>query len=131
MPEQKDWLYDRGDVRHKHHWKKDQAGFVKRGNKEVGQCHSSISTEIAQELLRTGLRYNAPGSDVVTHVYAVYRGVIYEAAQTLAGISYHGYPWKGDQGRPALPPRIERELQRRAEQEGYSKEFKDWLKKYS
>lgn len=131
MLEQKDWLYDRGDARHKHHWKLDKAGFQRIGNKEVGKCHSSITTELAQELLRTGLRYNAPGSEVVTHVYAVYRGVVYEAAPTLSGRSYHGYPWKGDQGRPPLPPRIERELRRRAEQDGFSKEFSDWLDKHS
>jgi len=131
MLEQKEWLYDRGDARHKHHWKHDKAGFMRIGNKDVGKCHSSITTELAQELLRTGLRYNAPGSEVVTHVYAVYRGVVYEAAPTLAGRSYHGYPWKGGQGRPALPRRIERELRKRAEQDGFSKEFTDWVDKHS
>lgn len=131
MLEQRDWLYDRGDHRHKHHWKHDRAGFVPKGRKEVGKCHSSITTEIAQQLLREGLRYNAPGSELVTHVYAVYRGVIYEAAPTLPGLSYHGYPWKGDQGRPPLPPRIERKLRVRAQHDGYLKEFEDWLNKYS
>lgn len=131
MPEQKEWIYDRGDNRHKHHWKHDRAGFEPEGKHGKGKCHSSISDEIAQRMLREGMKYNAPGSEIVTHVYAVYRGTIYEAAPTQPGISYHGYPWKGDQGRPALPPRIVRELRKRAVSEGYSKEFEDWLVKHS
>ena len=131
MLEQKEWLYDRGENRHKHRWKHDRAGFEPEGRHGIGKCHSSITPEIAQELLRNGVTYRAPGSEEITHIYAVYRGAIYEAAPTSPGLSYHGYPWKGDQGRPALPPRIIRELHARAASDNYSKEFEDWLKKFS
>lgn len=131
MLEQTEWLYERGDNRHKHHWKKDEAGFVPPVKGGVGKCHASITTEIAQELLRQGVRYNAPGADDVTHVYAVYRGTIYEAAPTRPGISFHGYPWRGGQGRPALPPRVVRALRAQADKDNCLKGFEDWLNKYS
>ena len=61
----------------------------------------------------------------------VYKGVIYEAAPTRPGISLHGYPWTGNQGRPALPPRVLKSLRQDAAEQGCIKEFEAWLKKYS
>lgn len=131
MTSQDAWLYERGDGRYKHRWNKDEAGFLSVNGANVGKCHSSIDESIATTLLREGVIYNAPGTDEPEHVYAVYRGVIYEAAPTRPGISFHGYPWSGNQGRPALPPRIRRVLEQRAQQEGYLKEFEQWLEQYS
>lgn len=130
MSTQNTWLYERGDGRYKHRWKKDQAGFVPVKGADIGKCHSSIDDDVATVLLRTGVVYNAPGTDEPEHVYAIYRGVIYEAAPTRPGISFHGYPWSGNQGRPALPPRIRRALEQRAQQEGYLKEFEQWLEQH-
>ena len=93
--------------------------------------HSSLTDDRAVALLRNGIVYHAPGTQEPEHVYAVYRGVIYEAAPTRPGVSFHGYPWCGKQGRPALPPRILRELRQRAIHEGYRTEFESWLKQYS
>lgn len=131
MLEQDAWLYERGDRRHKHCWSKDEADFEPSNKGSVGKCHSSITDEVAQRLLRSGVSYNAPGSNNVTHVYAVYRGTIYEAAPTRVGISFHGYPWRGGQGRPALPSRILKKLRQQAEVENCAREFEAWLKKFS
>ena len=126
--DQAQWKYDRAEGRFKHCWKNDWAGFVPSGRGEVGKCHASITDEIACDLLRNGVVYNAPGTDEPEHVYAVYRGVIYEAAPTTPGVSFHGYPWSLTQGRGELPPRIRREMERRADECGDSGEFKKWLK---
>ncbi len=128
---QSQWLYERGDGRYKHRWGKDEAGFLTIKGTEVGKCHASINEDIATELLRNGIVYNAPGTEEPEHIYAVYRGVIYEAAPTRPGHSFHGYPWSGNQGRPALPPRIQHALEKRAKQEGYDKEFRQWLEQHS
>lgn len=127
---QSEWRYEPGDRRRKHRWKKDEAGFEESGSGPIGKCHRSITSDVATHLLRAGVVYNAPGTDEPEHVYAVYRGVIYEAAPTQPGVSFHGYPWRGDQGRPALPPRIRRVLHARADQEGFGEEFLAWLKQY-
>lgn len=124
------WIYERGDGRHKHCWSNDEAGFELQGRSRVGKCHSSITDCVATQLLQNGIIYNAPGTSDPEHVYAVYRGVIYEAAPTRPGVSFHGYPWAGAQGRPALPPRVCRELRSRAEVAGYLKEFEQWLKQH-
>ncbi len=126
-----DWRYERGEGRHKHRWNKDEAGFVHGNGASIGKCHASIDENMALQLLRTGIVYNAPGTEAPEHVYAVYKGVVYEAAPTRPGISFHGYPWAGNQGRPALPPRILRALKSRAECDGYLNEFEQWLKQYS
>ena len=130
MRAQDTWLYERGDGRYKHRWNKDEAGFVLKNGAGVGKCHASIDENAATLLLRNGVVYNAPGTDEPEHVYAVYRGVIYEAAPTRPGVSFHGYPWSGNQGRPPLPPRILRDLKTRAEHEGYLREFAQWLKQH-
>lgn len=127
---QDEWLFERAEGRTKHRWNKDEAGFRPGERGQVGKCHKSITPEVATELLRQGMVYNAPGTDTPEHVYAVYRGVIYEAAPTRPGISFHGYPWRGDQGRPSLPARILKGLRQWAEQEGSQTEFEAWLKQY-
>jgi len=131
MNKQTSWLYERAEGRTKHCWANDYADFTPGKRGMVGQCHASLTNEIATQLLQNGVPYNAPGTDVAEHVYAVYRGVIYEAAPTQPGLSFHGYPWRGDQGRPALPTRIRHELRTRAQQSGHLTEFEKWLKKYN
>lgn len=130
MLEQKDWLYERGEGRYKHRWRHDKAGFEEECGVKVGKCHSSIDIATATELLRNGIVYNAPGTTTPEHVYAVYRGVIYEAAPTSPGKSFHGYPWMGSQGRPALPPRVVNALRVQATAQGELTEFEKWLKQY-
>lgn len=131
MLTQREWQYERGEGRTKHCWHKDEAGFEPSGKGMVGKCHASITDAVATELLHWGVVYNAPGTTEPEHVYAVYRGVVYEAAPTRPGISFHGYPWRGDQGRGSLPPRIRHKLAEKAREAGYEKEFWQWMSKYS
>lgn len=131
MLEQSEWLYERGEGRFKHCWDRDEASFSPSGRGMVGKCHSSITNDVAQRLLRNGVVYTAPGAIEPTHVYAVYRGAIYEAAPTQVGISFHGYPWRAGQGRPALPRKIVKALEQKALEDGCLKEFKKWWKEYS
>ena len=123
--------YERGDGRNKHRWAKDEAGFVEVNGSSIGKCHKSINQEVAQKLLNDGIVYNAPGSEKIEHIYATYRGIIYEAAPTQPDHSFHGYPWRGNQGQPALPKRIIKKLRQQAKQNNFSNEFDQWLKTHS
>ena len=124
------YLYERGEGRTKHRWKKDRAGFKPAKRGPIGKCHRSISEEIAQNLLHTGIIEPDPFGDdnlcaAPERVYNVYRGIPYVAVPTRPGISYHGYPWRG-----RMNPQIQEQLRVRAEQSGDLREFQKWLKKY-
>src|SRR5207249_1163246 len=102
--DQSQWQYERAEGRQKHCWRKDAAGFQPSPKGYVGKCHASITDDVATKLLRKGVSYTALGSTYVEYVYAVYRGVIYVAAPTRVGISFHGYPWRRGPGQISLPP---------------------------
>ncbi|PJB37046.1 MAG: hypothetical protein CO108_21995 [Deltaproteobacteria bacterium CG_4_9_14_3_um_filter_63_12] len=126
--------YDRGEHRTKHCWNKDHADFVTIGTALIGKCASSVTDEIATQLLNDAIPEPDPFGGCGTHparYYNVYQGVIYEAAPTEPGVSYHGYPWRGRPGRPPLPRQIVAVLRARAAGAGYGKEFKKWLKNNS
>jgi len=70
-------------------------------------------------------------SDFPSKIYIVYKGVIYEAAVTNPGKSFHAYPWRADlPGRPPLPNSILRKLEEKVETQEDKRTFKKWLKKY-
>jgi len=125
------WKYDKGEHRAKHHWSKLEAGFEGSNKGAIGKCPNDVSLEVAGEVLNRGIPLQgAPGRNP-KKIYAVFRGVIYEAAYNNNGDFYHAYPWRGDlQGRPCLPGVIIKQLEEQAREEGTEKEFKKWWKKY-
>ena len=126
------WRYERGEGRYKHRWSNDYAGFEPGGKGPVGKCPSSIDEPLAEQILNTGIPFRTSDQDQhPSRIYATYRGVIYEAVPTVPGLTYHGYPWRGDlPGRPPLPKRIMRYLKQQAQSSGYLREHKQWLKHY-
>lgn len=121
------YLYERGDGRFKHCWKKPQAGFEPGKRGAIGKCSSKITLEVAQTLLDEGIPHNDDEDDQhPARIYNVFDGVPYEATHTQRGVSYHGYPWRG-----RMPKRILRVLESRAEAQGHGKEFKEWIKQYA
>lgn len=134
MSRQKDqWLYERGEGRHKHLWGKDYAGFQDHNKSPVSKCPKHVTREIAQRVLNEEAIpvFDGEESKFPDRFYAVYKGVVYEAVPTRPGISYHAYPWRGDlPGRKGLPRWLLRKLRQEAERKGESKELEKWLKKY-
>lgn len=131
------YTYDRGEHRTKHCGNQEQACFAGEGKYAIGKCPRSITDAEAQRILETAIPepdpFQQPGQPAATHpkrLYGVYKGVIYEAAPTTLGRSYHGYPWMRRPGRVALPRHILEELRRRAVAYGYSKQFDDWYDQY-
>lgn len=125
-------LYERGEGRHKHRWNKDEAGFEPSKRGAVGKCPKSITQEVATAILAKGiLYYDQPDDAQPAKIYSVYKGVIYEAVPTTPGVSWHGYPWRGDlPGRNTLTRKIKNRLRIIAEAENYTKEHEQWLKEY-
>jgi hypothetical protein len=53
------WLYEPDeDPKRKHHWTRDEAGFVTVGAIFVGKCPSNMSIQLAQMLLNTGIEWS-------------------------------------------------------------------------
>lgn len=127
------WKYERGEGRHKHRWGNDYAGFEPGNKGPIGKCPKSITEKVATEILNHGVPYYDDLEDQYpAKIYAVYKGVIYEAAPTMPGVSWHGYPWRGDlKGRRPLPGTVMRKLKKQAEESGHSKELEQWLKQYT
>src|SRR5690554_2752228 len=117
------WVYERGEGRYKHRWKNDYAGFEPGEKGPIGKCPKSLTEQLATELLNQGVPYfDDPEDPSPSKIYAIYRGVIYEAAPTMPGVSWHGYPWRGDlKGRRPLPSNIIRKLRKLAEVSGHTK----------
>lgn len=128
------WHYDRGDGRYKHCWNKPYAGFVPGYKGSIGKCSCNITQDIAQNILNKGIPFffvKKSGREYPRYIYCVYGGVIYEAVPTVPGISYHGYPWRGDlKGRTKIPHSIMKKLRKIAEEDGFLQEFDKWKKTY-
>jgi len=104
----------------------------------VGKCPRSITDTIAQTVLNQSVAepdpFIVPGrkpDPIPKRLYGVYRGVIYEGAPTQPGTSYHGYPWRGREGRGPLPDEVVDRLREISRIEGFLEEFEDWLNDYS
>lgn len=126
------WRYDRGEGRLKHRWGKLVAGFEPGNRGAVGKCPCDVTQEEAEAALNAGLPLpELAGGDHPRRIYAVFRGVIYEAVPTVPGVSYHAYPWRGDlPGRSRLPRTILAKLEQQALESGHWEEFKTWLRRY-
>ncbi|MBZ0145982.1 MAG: hypothetical protein K8F62_00315 [Pseudorhodoplanes sp.] len=121
------WKYDPGANRHKHKWNKDYAGFQVEKNVRVGKCPSNLTIETAAELLNTGVPWTNPNisSEYPHYIYNVHNGVIYKAAITVHGVSYHGFPCEG-----RIPKDVLAQLRNLATERGCLKEFEEWVKQH-
>ncbi len=125
-----DYDYDPGEGREKHRWSKQFAGFKPGRKGPVGKCSSLIDEERARELLNDGIALpDNAGGNHPRKIVNQFAGAIYVAVPTEPGKSYHGYPWRDDQG-PTLPKSVLKKLEVRARAAGYLDEYNKWLKKY-
>lgn len=128
-------LYDAGEHRKKHCWNQPYPDVVKNGSTFVGKCPSTLSKEEARILLDDA-EYDGKveGESAVEvlpkRMWNVHQSVVYEAVPTQPGVSYHGYPWLGRPGRNRLPRVIRAALARRAEEQGFKREFDEWMATY-
>jgi len=89
------WLYEPDEnPKKKHHWKEDRAGFEIVGHVFIGKCPRTMSIELAETLLNSGIAWSPRGwrDDYPQRIYSVWEGVLYRATPTNPGRSYHGFP---------------------------------------
>jgi len=127
-------IYDPGEHRKKHCWSEPFAGVVRDGSTVIGKCPSTLTKEMARDLLDDaeydGKVAGRPIFDVKPkRMWNVHEGIVYEAVPT-DGDSYHGYPWFGRPGRNRLSRPVRAALERRAEDEGFGREFRDWMARH-
>lgn len=119
--------YDPGEHRFKHCWSEPRAAFVQQGSAQIGKCPSTLSKDLAEQLLNDGLVYPT-GEVSPERIYNVHEGVVYEAV--FSGDGWHGYPWRYRPGRRSLPRQIRQELECRAKQLGCLSAYKLWMKEH-
>ena len=131
MTEMRTWQYEPDEnPKRKHHWDKDHAGFVKVGPNRVGKCPATMNPSDVQALLDDAIPYVSPrwSRSYPPRLYAVSGGVVYRAAPTNPGTSYHGFP-----EHPSTFPRggnardVKNELLERATQQGCEREVRRWM----
>ena len=107
------WEYEENpDRKHKRDWNEPVPGFVEHRGELVGKCPTTISVQLAKELLN--------GDDAVPYsperwqdqsperIYVVHEGQLYRATPTTLGASYHGFPEN-----PKRAQQLPRELKER------------------
>ncbi|MBX9642569.1 MAG: hypothetical protein K2W91_00530, partial [Novosphingobium sp.] len=99
--------YDKGERRFKHVGRESFAEIeFDEGNPKmaIGKCPRTLSTDACEALLVDAVAGPNGDRDIVfpKKLYAVHDGVIYEAQTTTAGLSYHGYPFRGRLSRKLL-----------------------------
>jgi hypothetical protein len=92
--------YDKGEKRFKHEGTgpEPEIQFFKNHPKRyVGKCPAGMSAELRTQLLNEAI--SAPAGDreidYPKYLYTVHNGAIYEARTSDAGVSYHGFPYRG------------------------------------
>ena len=125
------WRYELDEnPKRKHHWNENRAGFVAVGRIRVGKCPATMDPCDVQTLLDDAIPYFPPRWDrpYPQRLYAVSDGVVYRAAPTNPGISYHGFP-----EHPSTFPRsgnardVKRQLLERAARQGCEREVRRWM----
>jgi hypothetical protein len=121
--------YDKGRDRHKHVGRGDEPeiAFDRREPKKwVGKCPSDgvIPNDLKQRLLDEAIPARLGDRDVayVKALYVVHAGAIYAAQTSDAGVSYHGYPYKGK-----LSPELLGRLRNMAKEKNCEKDFENWV----
>jgi hypothetical protein len=117
--------YDKGENRHKHSGKHQDARIIYENGLWIGKCPQGFLLAEAQTLLENGLpEFRNTTAEKPFRLWSYYQGAIYRARSSDGGATWHGFPAKDE------PPRdILKKLEHLAQQQGEEKLLKQWLKK--
>jgi hypothetical protein len=120
--------YDKGEKRHKHEGRGSSPEFrffADNPKRVEGLCPRNMSTELQERLLNEAIA--APNgdreADYPKYLYVVHNGAIYEARTSDAGVTYHGFPYRGP-----LSKRLLQSLRTMAKRKNCLKEFDGWVR---
>lgn len=122
--------YDKGEKRFKHEGTgpEPEIQFIKNQPRRfVGKCPTSMSGEVRTKLLNEAIA--APVGDreidYPKYLYAVHNGAIYEARTSDAGVTYHGFPYRGK-----LARQLVEQLRAVAQDKSCLEAFEKWVKNH-
>ena len=107
------WEYEQNpDRKHKRNWDQPMPGFVEERGELVAKCPTTISLELARDLLNSedAIPYSPQRwqQESPERIYIVHDGQLYRATPTNPGTSYHGFPEN-----PKRAQQLPRELKER------------------
>lgn len=122
--------YDKGEKRFKHEGRQPypEIQFAKNNPKLFeGKCPAGMPAALRLQLLNEAIP--APTGDreidYDKYLYVVHEGAIYEARTSDAGVTYHGFPYRG-----RLSADLVEQLRAMAKDKGCLEEFESWVKKH-
>jgi hypothetical protein len=122
--------YDKGEKRFKHEGQHPYAEIqFTKGNPKafVGKCPAAMPAALRLQLLNEAI----PGPkgdreiDYPKYLYVVHEGAIYEARTSDAGVTYHGFPYRGKLSKDLVD-----QLRAMAKNKKCLDEFEAWVKKH-
>lgn len=122
--------YDKGEKRFKHEGRRSdpEIQFSRSSPKVwVGLCPANMPVQLREKLLNEAIP-GPPGDreiDYPKFLYVVHDGAIYEGRTSDAGVSYHGFPYRGK-----LSKKILESLRLKAKEKGCVEAFEDWVKRH-
>src|SRR6266481_4708123 len=121
--------YDKGEKRFKHEGRGPQPEiqFSKSNPKVfVGLCPANMAVKLREGLLKEAIPASSGDREIdyPKYLYVVHEGTIYEARTSDAGVSYHGFPYRGKMDRAMID-----RLRGMAEAKKCLDGFEKWLKK--
>lgn len=119
--------YDKGEKRFKHEGSRPQPEVHFVRGRAVGKCPAGMPAGIRNQLLNEAIAAPIGDRDIdyPKYLYVVHEGAIYEARTSDAGISYHGFPYRGKMNKAMLA-----ELRAMAETKNCLGAFEKWVKEH-
>ena len=122
--------YDKGEKRFKHEGTgpEPEIQFINNSPRRfVGKCPAGMSAQLRTALLTAAVP-GPPGDreiDYPKYLYTVHNGAIYEARTSDAGVSYHGFPYRGN-----LLGQVVDQLRTMARNKNCLEAFEKWIKNH-
>ena len=92
--------YDKGEKRYKHEGPGPDPEirfFKDQPKRHVGLCTAAMSAQLRLQLLYEAIPAPVGDRDINydKYLYVVHDGAVYEARTSDAGVTYHGFPYRG------------------------------------
>jgi hypothetical protein len=120
--------YDKGEKRLKHEGRGPEPEiqfFKNRPRRFIGKCPAGMAPELRERLLNEAISGPTGDRDIdyPKYLYVVHNGAIYQGRTSDAGVSYHGFPYRGSLSRQL-------QLRKMAESKNCLPAYEGWVKKH-
>jgi hypothetical protein len=122
--------YDKGEKRFKHEGAGSESEiqfYRNQPRRFVGKCPANMPAQLRTQFLNEAIPIPAGDREIdyEKYLYVVHNGAIYEARTSDAGVSYHGYPYRGK-----LSKEVVEQLRIMARNKDCLSAFEKWVKNH-